>query len=210
MNTPRPGTSPARAAAGFFLTRKTMITHICPMFMARPLDSRLRRRFQNPREILAPHVREGMTVLDFGCGPGFLTLEAARLVGETGRVIAVDLQRPMLELIRGKMQGSGLEPRITLHQCQTERIGLDNVAVDFAVAMYVVHEVPCPQRVIAQLADLVRPGGRMLVAEPKLFHVSRRAFAKTVATAEDVGFRLVGQPKIVLSWTALLERSCPD
>ena len=175
------------------------------MFMARPLDSRLRRRFQNPHKILAPHVREGMTVLDFGCGPGFLTIEAAELVGERGRVIAADLQQPMLDIIAKKIAGGPLEPRVTLHRCEPNGIGLDT-PVDLAVAMFVIHEVPDGTKVTKELAALVRPGGRLFLMEPKLFHVSRKAFERTVRAAEEEGLCVVDRPKVVLSWTAVLER----
>jgi len=65
---------------------------ICPVGQAWSLDNRLRRWLQDPRRILAPHVREGMTALDLGCGPGFFTLDLAWLVGPAGRVIASDLE----------------------------------------------------------------------------------------------------------------------
>ena len=58
------------------------------------LASPLRRLRCNPASLLAPHVREGMTVLEPGPGMGFFTLELARRVGHTGRVIAVDVQPP--------------------------------------------------------------------------------------------------------------------
>ncbi len=181
------------------------MNHVCPMFMAKPLDSRLRRWAQNPRKILQPHIREGMHVLDFGCGPGFLTLEAARLVGEAGRVIAADIQGGMLDLVAGKVADTSLASRVVLHRCEADRIGLD-ARVDFAVAMYVIHEVSNPRGVIRELAELVRPGGHLLLTEPKFFHVSRKAFAATVESAESRGLRLVERPRIIMSWTALLRR----
>ena len=44
-----------------------------------------------------------MTALDVGCGPGFFTLDMARLVGESGQVIAADLQEGMLQIVRDKI-----------------------------------------------------------------------------------------------------------
>ncbi len=63
---------------------------VCPVELAHSLDSRVRRWLQNPQKILSPFVSEGMTALDVGCGPGFFSIELARLVGPEGKVIAWD------------------------------------------------------------------------------------------------------------------------
>ena len=73
---------------------------ICPVELAGSLDGKIRRWLQNPQRILAPFVKEGMTVLDVGCGPGFFSVELAKLVGRTGKVISVDLQQGMLDMLR--------------------------------------------------------------------------------------------------------------
>jgi ubiquinone/menaquinone biosynthesis C-methylase UbiE len=78
--------------------------HVCPVERAGGLDNRIRRWLQNPRKILAPHIEKGTTVLDFGCGPGFFTIDLARLVGASGQVIAADLQEGMLDRLRMKIQ----------------------------------------------------------------------------------------------------------
>ncbi len=66
--------------------------HVCPVEIAGMLDGKLRRWVHNPVKILSPLITEGMTVLDVGCGPGFFSIEMARLVGADGSVIAADLQ----------------------------------------------------------------------------------------------------------------------
>ena len=49
--------------------------------------------------MLAPYVKEGMIVIDIGCGMAFFSIGMARLVGEQGLVISVDLQQKMLEVL---------------------------------------------------------------------------------------------------------------
>jgi ubiquinone/menaquinone biosynthesis C-methylase UbiE len=56
----------------------------------------LRRLLQDPDKIVKPYVKEGMVVLDVGCGMGFFSLTLARLVGKTGKVVCVDLQDRMI------------------------------------------------------------------------------------------------------------------
>jgi len=71
--------------------------HVCPVEIAGGLDNRVRRLLQNPQRILGNYVKEGMTALDLGCGPVFLSVEMAKMVGESGIVIAADLQEGMLQ-----------------------------------------------------------------------------------------------------------------
>lgn len=176
---------------------------VCPVALAGALDSGLRRWLQSPRRLLEPHVREGMTALDFGCGPGFFTLELARLVGPAGRVVAADLQSGMLEKVRLKAQGSELEARIVLHACEAGRLGLDG-PLDFVLAFWVLHELPSAAAFFAEIRPLLSPRGRVLVVEPPL-HVSNAAFEATLETARQAGFRVAGRPRVRLNKAALLE-----
>jgi ubiquinone/menaquinone biosynthesis C-methylase UbiE len=66
--------------------------HVCPVENSGALDNRLRKLFQNPRRLLKPYIQTGMTVLEVGCGPGFFTLDIAEMVGESGKIIAADVQ----------------------------------------------------------------------------------------------------------------------
>ncbi|MHB8808995.1 MAG: class I SAM-dependent methyltransferase [Desulfobulbaceae bacterium] len=139
-----------------------------------------------------------------GCGPGFFTLEIARLVGPAGRVIASDLQEGMLAKILAKIRGSGLAPRITLHRCREGRIGVSE-QVDFVLAFYMVHEVPDQAAFFREIHSLLRPGGQVLVVEPPL-HVSNKDFTATLATARTAGFTTAPGPKVLLSKTAILRK----
>jgi len=179
--------------------------HVCPVERAGSLDNRIRRWAQNPRKILEPHVREGMTVLDIGCGPGFFSVEMAKMVDESGRVIAADLQEGMLEKLRAKIQGTELEQRITLHKCPENSIGVSG-NVDFVLAFYMVHEVPNKQEFFSEIRSILKPDGQILIVEPP-FHVSKRAFEKTIEKAKDAGLTPVERPKVFLSKAALLRKT---
>ena len=62
--------------------------------------------------------------MDVGCGPGFFTIAMAKIVGNEGRVIAVDTEAYMLERVRRRAVPESLLSRIHLHQCQPDRIGI--------------------------------------------------------------------------------------
>ena len=177
---------------------------VCPVAHAGMLDNRLRRWVQDPRNILAPFIKEGMTVLDLGCGPGFFTLDIAAMVGPSGKVIASDLQAGMLQKIRDKIRGTALEPRITLQQCREDRVGVTEKA-DFVLAFYLVHEVPDQEAFFREIGSILKPGGQVLVVEPPL-HVSKKDFAATLNTARSTGFTTALGPKVLLSKTAVLRK----
>ncbi len=178
---------------------------VCPVERAGSLDGGLRRWLQNPRKILSPYVRSGMTALDFGCGPGFFTITLAELVGPSGHVHAVDLQEGMLTIVESKIRGTELVPRISLHRSDAENINL-NADLDFVLAFYVLHEVPNQSAWFRQVSSLLRPNGSLLIVEPWLFHVSRADFGATIAEAKTAGLIMVASPRVLLSRTALLSK----
>ena len=96
---------------------------VCPWWRAYIFDNPVRRLIQKPEKILGGLIQQGQTVLDIGCGMGFFSLGMARLVGEEGRVISVDLQKKMLDALERRAKRAGLSSRIQVHQCQTNRIG---------------------------------------------------------------------------------------
>ena len=179
--------------------------YVCPVSHAWGLDNIFRRLLQDPLKILAPHVKDGMTVLDIGCGPGFFTVAMAELVGDSGRVIATDLQDGMLEKLGKKIRGTQLEKRIMLHKCKEDSLNVPDKA-DFALAFYMVHEVPDHKGFFNELFSVVKPSGKFLIVEPKVFHVSKKEFEKTVNAGVKAGFNALPGPGMFLGRTVILER----
>jgi ubiquinone/menaquinone biosynthesis C-methylase UbiE len=170
-------------------------THVCPWWLVKSFDNFLRPYIHNPDKLFGPYVKPGMTVLDVGCGRGFATLGLARLVGEAGKVIAADLQPEMLEMVRARARDDGLSRRIVTHQCRSDRIGVTD-RTDFALAFFMVHEVPDQAAFIAQIAKILRPSGRFFVAEP-LVHTTRAGFDRIVSRAQEAGLSVLERPKVV-------------
>jgi ubiquinone/menaquinone biosynthesis C-methylase UbiE len=178
---------------------------VCPVEHAGSLDTTIRKWLQNPQKILQPFINEGMTVLDLGCGPGFFSIDMALMVGQSGRVIAADLQQGMLAKLQEKIRGTELEDRITLHKCEQNAIGVSE-KIDFILAFYMIHEIPRKESLFCEIRTILKPGGVMLVVEPPL-HVSWSDFQKTKELARNVGFAPTEGPKIFLSKTVILRKS---
>ena len=173
-----------------------MSSHVCPWWVGYLLLFPLRRLRQDPRKWLGPFVREGMVVLEPGPGMGFFTLDLARMVGPSGRVVAVEVQEKMLDALRRRAAREGLLERIDLRLAKPDRLGIDDRAgrVDLVGAVFMVHEMPDGDAFFAEAHRALRPGGRLLLAEPK-FHVRKKDFEESVGAAERAGFaREEGSP----------------
>ena len=89
---------------------------VCSLKHAIFLDNVFRRWIHKPQKLLGDLIKEGMVVLDIGCGPGVFSVEMAKMVGKSGKVIAADLQQEMLEKLKRKIQGREIQNIITLHK----------------------------------------------------------------------------------------------
>ncbi len=107
---------------------------------------------------------EGATVLDLGCGAGFDTLLAARQVGPTGRVIAVDMTEAMLDKTRAGAEALGLanvEPRIGY----AEALPVEDGEVDIVISNGVINLTPDKVATMAELSRVLKPAGRIQIAD---------------------------------------------
>ena len=177
----------------------------CPWWLCFTFDNPARRLLQNPEQILGRLLQPGQTVADIGCGMGYFTVPMARLVGEGGRVIAVDLQPEMLDALKRRAARQNLQGRIHCHLSQPDRIGLAE-PVDFALAFWVLHEVKAPAAFLAEIKRMLKPDGRFLLVEPKI-HVSRANFQKTVEIAQSVGLEPIAKPEVSVSRAVLFALS---
>ncbi|MFH0862238.1 MAG: class I SAM-dependent methyltransferase [Candidatus Altiarchaeota archaeon] len=163
----------------------------------------MRRLIHDPRRILEGRIFKGETAIDIGCGPGVFTIPMAEMVGEGGKVIAADFQDGMLQRVRRKAEKKGLLTRIILHKTELDRIGAPEKA-DFALAFYMVHEVPDRANLFEELRTILKRGGRLMVVEP-LIHVSETEYERTREAAVQAGFRPIQEVRVALSRGDLFE-----
>jgi SAM-dependent methyltransferase len=183
---------------------------VCPWWLGYLLASPLRRLLQDPRKVLAPYVQEGMTVLEPGPGMGFFTLELARLVGPSGRVVVVDIQPRMLASLKRRAARAGLLDRIDTRVVPPDTMGLADMAgrVDFTPAIAVIHELPNVERFFMEVAEASKPGAGLLIAEPT-GHVKPPDFEAQLQAAAHAGFVLESRPSIPRSHAGFLRRCEP-
>jgi ubiquinone/menaquinone biosynthesis C-methylase UbiE len=178
--------------------------HVCPWWLAYTFDNPLRRLFHNPQEIFSGYVNERMTVMDIGCGMGYFTIGLAGLVGNSGKVIAVDLQQKMLDVMVKRATKKGLAKRIIPHRAAPDSINY-STPVDFILAFWMVHEVPDQENFFKEAAAILKPGAKFLYTEPA-FHVPEKRFNEILAAADRNGLKKVKDLTIRFSHAALLKK----
>jgi len=186
-----------------------MAHRVCPWWLGYFLASPIRRWIgQDPVKIVRPYVHEGMTVLEPGPGMGFFTLPLARLVGSSGRVIAVDLQPKMIASLKRRASQADLLARIDARVTSADTMGITTLEgkVDFTLAFAIVHEFPDAGRFFAEVSRASKPGAHILLAEPN-GHVDDAAFAAELSAASAAGFALKERPLVSRSHAALLAKS---
>ncbi len=183
--------------------------HVCHASRAGALDTGLRKLIHNPEKILSPYIRPGMRVLEPGCGPGFFTMEIARLAGKDGGVIAADLQSEMLEHVSQKALLCDKPCKVRLHKCGSDKIGLpENERIDFAFIFYMLHEVPDQRNFINEISRHLENKGELMIVEPR-FHVTRENFRASVDTVKSCGFEITEHPQVLFS-RAVIARKLSD
>jgi len=177
---------------------------VCPWWLCFTFDNIFRKLFQNPERILEPYIMPGWTVLDVGPGMGYFTIPLAKLVGDTGQVIAADLQQKMLDGIYRRAFRMGVQDRIRLHKSTPDSIGISE-PIDFCLAFWMLHEVSDRARFLNEITSILKQDGLLLLVEPKL-HVSKESFSRTLGIAKSAGLSSADKPKIFLSYSALLKK----
>jgi ubiquinone/menaquinone biosynthesis C-methylase UbiE len=111
------------------------------------------------------------------------------MVGKSGRVIAIDIQPKMIAVLAKRSLAAGLSDRIEVRLGESDRLKIEDLSgtVDFALALYMVHETASPSVFFREIWAALKNKGNLLVIEPK-GHVSLRDFDKTFTAAREAGF----------------------
>jgi ubiquinone/menaquinone biosynthesis C-methylase UbiE len=104
-------------------------------------------------------------VLDVGCGTGFLTQEVATRMQGKGKIVGVDLSPSMLQIAKDNLGKLGLLESVEFRVGDAENLPADDNFADAIVGNMVLHHCPRPKRAISEMARVLKPGGRLAVAD---------------------------------------------
>ena len=122
-----------------------------------------RRKWQNPERILAEiGLKAGFAFIDVGCGDGYFSLPAARIVGEQGRVYAVDISKEAVGRLKNKAKKERLKNLITKVGWAEQTI-FCTACADVIFYGIVLHDFDDPEKVLANAGKMANPNGKWLI-----------------------------------------------
>jgi len=145
-------------------------------------DNRLLPYFRNPYKLLrAAGLKQGQTVLEVGCGPGYFTIPAAKLVGNKGVVYAVDVHPLAVARVKEKIQKEGVK-NVKPMLANAANTGLPDQSIDLAFIFGLQYIAGGLEEVLNELRRIVKPGGVLS------FEKTRGSAEKLIAEVERTGF----------------------
>ena len=139
-----------------------------PAYIGRLLDSGYRRRIQPPAQLIERSgIKKGMQVLDLGCGSGAFTPFIARVVGEKGKVYALDIQADMLKQLEKKLSKPENKDikNIKLIEGNAYELPFEDGSLDLVNMVTVLQEIPDRSRALQEVKRVLKPGGILAVTE---------------------------------------------
>jgi ubiquinone/menaquinone biosynthesis C-methylase UbiE len=150
-------------------------------FRAMTFLYRFRDLLQNPRRSLEKaRLGKGMSVVDYGCGPGSFTIPAAELVGEKGKVFAVDVHPLAIDSVGRKASRKGLQNVETI-LVQGYDTGIKESTIDRVLLIDTIHLIEDPEALFGEIHRMLKPDGLLFMEKGHM------PMAEQKSTVEQTG-----------------------
>lgn len=113
----------------------------------------------------ASDVRPESTVVDVGCGTGFLTREVAVCTEGKAKIVAVDISPSMLQVAKDNLSKLGLLESVEFRVGDAENLPVEDDFADAVIGNMILHHCARPRRAISEMTRALKPGGRIAVAD---------------------------------------------
>ena len=150
----------------FYMDREIayVMGHAAATWLERPE----REEEENPKKLLEMlKLKDGDVVADIGAGSGYYTFRMSKLVGPKGKILAVDIQKEMLDIISDRMKKEGLKNIEPVMGAEADP-KLKAESVDAILLVDVYHEFEYPHEMTDKMVAALKPGGRLIFVEFRL------------------------------------------
>jgi ubiquinone/menaquinone biosynthesis C-methylase UbiE len=177
-----------------------------PQAFADLIDNPLRRRIQEPEATAIRHgLQPGMTVLEVGPGNGRYTLASSRLLGESGKIVTVDIEPRMIERVRKVARRKGVT-NIEAFVASVYDLPFEDRTFDLIYMIAVIGEIPDPERAMGEFQRVLSSRGSLVFSE--LFMDPDYPRVSTIVKwAKSKGFRLQEKVGNFFHYTLIFHKS---
>lgn len=177
-----------------------------PQFMANLIDNPLRRGIQPPAETAIRHgIEPGMTVLEVGPGNGTYTLAAAKRIGDTGKLVTIDIEPKMIARVRQAAKKAG-ETNIEAKVADVYKLPYPEGYFDLIYMIAVIGEIPGADKAIKEFYRVLSPHGTLVFSEI-FMDPDYPLYQTLVNRAKSAGFRLRTKIGNFFYYTLIFEKS---
>ena len=177
-----------------------------PEFAANIIDNPFRRRIQPPDEMPLRHgIQPGMCVLEVGPGNGRYTIASAKRIGESGRLITIDIEPKMIERVDRRIQEEGIK-NIDARVADVFELPFEDGYFDLVYMIAVIGEIPTPERAFSEFSRVLTSRGRLAFSELLLDPDYPRA-KKLIDLAEKTGFDLIEKLGNWAAYTLIFDKN---
>lgn len=144
------------------------ISHVMGHLGADWLERPERQQEERPDLLIASlGIRPGQTVADIGAGSGYFTRRLAKQVGIKGKVMAVDIQPEMLEILKNNLEAEGIQ-NVEMILGQEQSPNLPEASLDMVLMVDVYHEFSYPHEMMTAIRKALKPNGKVVWVEYRL------------------------------------------
>lgn len=163
----------------------------CPswLYWLVELENPFAKGCQSAVIITGLNVKRGMTILDIGCGPGRLSIPLAKAVGEQGRIISIDIQTEMLNIVQQKAERENIK-NISVVNIPMGEGKLCDYSADGAVMAAVLGEIPNRASALEEIYKSLKPDGNLAIAET-IFDPHYQSKQTILNLVQPIGFSQV-------------------
>lgn len=176
-----------------------------PGCLAGVIDNPVRRKLQPPSETAIRHgISPGMTVLEVGPGSGAYTIAAARIVGDEGRLVTLDIEPKMIERVERRAHAEGIA-NIEARVGSAHDLEFPDGTFDLIYMIAVIGEIPEPEKAMREFHRVLSPSGTLVFSEV-LFDPDYPRARTLIRRANATGFRLKKRIGSFFYYTLILEK----